>query len=212
MREPMKGHTGRAVALRRDDVDTDQIIPAEFCKRLTKTGYADTLFGHWRKEDDFVLNRPEHEGASVLVAGHNFGTGSSREHAVWALRDWGFRVVVASSFGDIFLRNALKNGLLAVSLPVPVVAELAERAAADPGFEIGVDLEGLTVTAAGGTWDFTADHRARRLLLDGLDDIDVTLRKADRIAAFEERRPAWMTSIVRGTYSSLEAARLRRVS
>ncbi|MFF8505641.1 3-isopropylmalate dehydratase small subunit [Streptomyces anulatus] len=212
MREPMKGYTGRAVALRRDDVDTDQIIPAEFCKRLTRSGYEDTLFGHWRKDPDFVLNRPEHRAAGVLVAGHNFGTGSSREHAVWALRDWGFRVVVASSFGDIFLRNALKNGLLAVSLPAPVVAELAEHATAEPEFEIGVDLEELTVTTAVGSWDFTVDHRARRLLLDGLDDIDVTLGKSDRITAFEERRPRWMTSIARGTYSSLETARRRRAS
>ncbi|WP_030210530.1 3-isopropylmalate dehydratase small subunit [Streptomyces sp. NRRL S-87] len=212
MREPLKAHTGPAVALRRDDVDTDQIIPAEFCKRLTKSGYADTLFGHWRKEDDFVLNQPEHQGASVLVAGHNFGTGSSREHAVWALRDWGFRAVIATSFGDIFLRNALKNGLLAVALPVPVVAELTELVASDPAFEITVDLQELTVTAAGQTWEFEADHRARWLLLNGLDDIDVTLRKSDAIAAYEAGRPAWMTSITRGTYSSPDAAKLRRAS
>ncbi|MER6099371.1 3-isopropylmalate dehydratase small subunit [Streptomyces sp. NPDC001728] len=212
MREPMKAHTGQAVALSRDDVDTDQIIPAEFCKRLTKSGYADTLFGHWRKEPGFVLNRPEHQGASVLVAGHNFGTGSSREHAVWALRDWGFRAVIATSFGDIFLRNALKNGLLAVALPVDVVAELAELALNDPEFRISVDLQELTVTADGRTWEFEADHRARWLLLNGLDDIDVTLRKADVIAAYEERRPAWMTSITRGTFSSPDAAKLRRAS
>ncbi|AEM88581.1 3-isopropylmalate dehydratase small subunit [Streptomyces violaceusniger] len=212
MRESLKAHTGRALALRRDDVDTDQIIPAEFCKRLTKTGYADTLFGHWRKEDDFVLNRPEHQGASVLVAGHNFGTGSSREHAVWALRDWGFRAVIATSFGDIFLRNALKNGLLAVALPAPVVAELTEQVAAKAEFEITIDLQELTVTASSKTWGFTADHRARWLLLNGLDDIDVTLGKADRIAVYEAHRPAWMTSITRGTYSSQDAAKLRRVS
>ncbi|MEV7187270.1 3-isopropylmalate dehydratase small subunit [Kitasatospora sp. NPDC093102] len=212
MREPLKAHTGQAVALRRDDVDTDQIIPAEFCKRLTKSGYADTLFGHWRKEDDFVLNQPEHQSASVLVAGHNFGTGSSREHAVWALRDWGFRAVIATSFGDIFLRNALKNGLLAVALPVPVVAELTELALADPAFEITVNLQELTVSAADRTWEFEADHRARWLLLNGLDDIDVTLRKADAIAAYEARRPAWMTSIARGAFSSPDAAKLRRAS
>ncbi|MGY5035984.1 3-isopropylmalate dehydratase small subunit [Streptomyces sp. 900116325] len=212
MKEPLKAHTGQAVALRRDDVDTDQIIPAEFCKRLTKSGYADTLFGHWRKEDDFVLNQPQHQGASVLVAGHNFGTGSSREHAVWALRDWGFRAVIATSFGDIFLRNALKNGLLAVALPVPDVAELTELSLVDPSFQITVDLQELTVGAAGKTWEFEADHRARWLLLNGLDDIDVTLRKADAIAAYETRRPAWMTSITRGDFSSPDAAKLRRAS
>ncbi|MFJ3217853.1 3-isopropylmalate dehydratase small subunit [Kitasatospora sp. NPDC086801] len=212
MKEPLTAHTGQAVALSRDDVDTDQIIPAEFCKRLTKSGYADTLFGHWRQAPGFVLNQPEHQEASVLVAGHNFGTGSSREHAVWALRDWGFRAVIATSFGDIFLRNALKNGLLAVALPVPVVADLAERAQADPKFEITVDLEQLTVGTDLGTWEFEADHRARWLLLNGLDDIDVTLRKADAIAAFEQGRPAWMTSITRGALSSPDTAKQRRAS
>lgn len=131
--QPITEHTGRCVALRRSDVDTDQIIPAEFCKRLTKTGYEDTLFAGWRKDPGFVLNDPAHAGATVLVAGHNFGTGSSREHAVWALRDWGFRAVIASSFGDIFLRNAWKNGLLAVRLPEDVVADLADRADAASG-------------------------------------------------------------------------------
>jgi len=196
--QPLKKHTGRCAVLPRDDVDTDQIIPAEFCKRLTKDGYADALFAHWRTEPDFVLNRAESAGATVLVAAANFGTGSSREHAVWALRDWGFRVVVASSFGDIFLRNAWKNGVMAVRLPAPAVAALAAEAAAEPDFEITVDLVDTEVRAGGVRQPFPVDENARWLLLEGLDDIDVTLRQADAIAGYERNRPSWLPGLSRG--------------
>ncbi|MEV4638760.1 3-isopropylmalate dehydratase small subunit [Actinoplanes sp. NPDC049548] len=196
--EPLTRHRGRALALRRSDVDTDQIIPAEFCKRLTKSGYEDALFAHWRKEPDFVLNRPDAAGASVLVAGHNFGTGSSREHAVWALRDWGFAAVIATSFGDIFLRNALKNGLLAVRLDAEAVTYLAERA--EPGdLTIDVDLVDCAVRADERSWPFEVDSRARWLLLNGLDDIAVTIDRDERIAAYERRRPSFLPTIERGS-------------
>jgi 3-isopropylmalate/(R)-2-methylmalate dehydratase small subunit len=193
--QPLSEHTGRAVALRRSDIDTDQIIPAEYCKRLTKSGFSDGLFARWRENPDFVLNRPQVLGASILVASHNFGTGSSREHAVWALRDWGFTVVIASSFGDIFRRNAFKNGLLAVELPESVVAELADRVEADPGFEITVDLVNLQVRAGDLSHDFEVDDRARRLLLDGLDEVAVTLGKDAAITAYESARKQWLPSI-----------------
>jgi 3-isopropylmalate/(R)-2-methylmalate dehydratase small subunit len=193
--EPIESVTGRAIALCRDDVDTDQIVPAEYCKRLTKSGYADALFAHWRRDPDFVLNRPDHAGASVLVGGHNFGTGSSREHAVWALRDWGFRAVVATGFGDIFRRNAWKNGLLAVALPADVLGALSTAALADPAFEITVDLRRQCVLAAGSSWQFEVDPRARWLLLDGLDDIDVTIAKTPAIVAYERGRASWLPAI-----------------
>lgn len=190
--EPLTEHTGRVLPLRRGDVDTDQIIPSHFCRRLTKTGYADGLFAHWRKDDDFVFNDPARAGGTVLVAGPNFATGSSREHAVWALRDWGIVAVLAPSFGDIFRRNALKNGLLAVELPDGVVAGLLDAADRDPAFAVTVDLRGCEVRWPGGRQPFQVDPRARRLLLDGLDDIAVTLADAERIAAYEHGRPYWL--------------------
>ncbi|TDQ00489.1 3-isopropylmalate dehydratase small subunit [Labedaea rhizosphaerae] len=193
----LTAHTGRVVPLRRSDVDTDQIIPAEFCKELTKTGYAKGLFAHWRARGGFVLDDPARAGASILVAGRNFGTGSSREHAVWALRDWGFAAVVAVDYGDIFLRNALKNGLLAVALDEGSVAELADRAEADPAFELTVDLEGREVRAPGFRRSFRIDDRARWLLLNGLDDIAVTLGRDDRIRAYEQARPDWLPVVGR---------------
>ncbi len=192
MPEPVRTHTGRAIPLRRRDVDTDQIIPSEHCRRLTKTGYADALFARWRAEPDFVIDRPERAGASVLVAGPHFGTGSSREHAVWALRDWGVRAVIAPSFGDIFARNAMKNGLLVAALPAVAVDLLLDRAEADPAVEITVDLVDLRVRACGREWPFTADARARSLLLEGLDDIAVTLALSPAITAYEARRPTWL--------------------
>jgi 3-isopropylmalate/(R)-2-methylmalate dehydratase small subunit len=190
--KPLTEHTGRAMPLRRGDVDTDQIIPAEFCKRLTKVGYADALFAAWRTDPAFILNDPAYADASILIGAHNFGTGSSREHAVWALRDWGFRVVVATSFGDIFRRNAFKNGLLAVEAPEPLVTELAGRVEADPGFEITVDLVACELRAGDRSASFAVDPRARRLLLDGLDDIAVTLTKADTVTAYEKTRLRWL--------------------
>jgi 3-isopropylmalate/(R)-2-methylmalate dehydratase small subunit len=190
--EPLTEHTGRVLPLRRSDVDTDQIIPSRFCRRLTKTGYADGLFARWREADDFVFNDPARAGSSVLVAGPNFGTGSSREHAVWALRDWGVRAVLAPSFGDIFRRNALKNGLLAVQLPHGVVDGLLDAADGDPGFAVTVDLRACEVRWGGGRQSFEVDPRARRLLLDGQDDIAVTLADGDRIAAYERGRQHWL--------------------
>jgi 3-isopropylmalate/(R)-2-methylmalate dehydratase small subunit len=188
-------HTGRAVVLSRGDVDTDQIIPAEYCKRLTRSGYADTLFAQWRTEQDFVLNRPEADGASILIGAHNFGTGSSREHAVWALRDWGFCAVLAISFGDIFLRNAWQNGLMAVALPDAAIEWLAGRSAADPAFSITVDLQRCEVRAAGQAWTFPVDARCRDLLLAGRDEISFALDAEPEIAAFEAARPRWLTCL-----------------
>ncbi|NUT48891.1 MAG: 3-isopropylmalate dehydratase small subunit [Saccharothrix sp.] len=188
--EPLTSHTGRVVPLRRNQVDTDQIIPSEYCRRLTKTGYADALFARWRTRPDFVLNhRP---GASVLVAGPDFGTGSSREHAVWALRDWGFAAVLAPGFGDIFRRNAWKNGLLAVELPGPVVEALLDTAEADPSVEVTVDLVAQVVREPGGEHHFDVDPRARWLLINAMDDVELTLRRSAEIEAYERGRAAWL--------------------
>ncbi|CAL9354205.1 3-isopropylmalate dehydratase small subunit [Streptomyces sp. enrichment culture] len=197
--EPFLTHTGRAMVLRRSNVDTDQIIPAEFGKRISRHGLSDALFARWRKDPDFVFNAKEREGATVLIADTNFGTGSSREQAVWALLDWGLKVVVATRFGDIFHRNALRNGLLAVVLPDDAVASLMARAEADPTFEISVDLTACEVTAGQDRWPFTIDERARWLLLNGLDTIEVTLRHAADIADYERNRPSWMPAIPRGS-------------
>jgi 3-isopropylmalate/(R)-2-methylmalate dehydratase small subunit len=189
---PFTAHTGRGMPLRRGDVDTDQIIPAEFCKRLTRSGYDDALFATWRREPTFVLNDPRYAEADILIAGHNFGTGSSREHAVWALRDWGFRVVLATSFGDIFRRNALACGLLAIELPEPVADDLARRVESDPAYEITADLVAREVHTAHHRQPFTVDERARRLLLDGQDAIAVTLTREAVIETYEQGRPRWL--------------------
>lgn len=198
---PVIKHVGRAVVLRRSDVDTDQIIPAEYCKRLTKSGYEDALFAHWRTEPGFILNDAASVGASILVAGYNFGTGSSREHAVWALSDWGFGAVVAPSFGDIFLRNAWKNGLMAVALPADAVDWLADQVAANPQMPVVIDLEECQLAAAGRRYDFDVDKRAQRLLLNGRDDISETLQAEAAIAAHESGRPAWLPRLDRGSVS-----------
>jgi 3-isopropylmalate/(R)-2-methylmalate dehydratase small subunit len=197
-------HTGRAVPLRRSNVDTDQIVPAEYLKRVSRTGFEDGLFASWRaNEPDFVLNRPEYAGASVLVAGPDFGTGSSREHAVWALQDYGFRVVVSPRFGDIFRGNSLKAGLLTVVLPQDVVERLWERIETDPATEVTVDLVGreVRVPAAEGAGaelraGFDLDDYTRWRLMEGLDDIGLTLRHGEDIAAFEARRPTWLPTTV----------------
>jgi 3-isopropylmalate/(R)-2-methylmalate dehydratase small subunit len=193
--EPFTEHTGRAVPLRRSNVDTDQIIPAVYLKRVTRTGFADGLFAAWRSDPDFVLNRAEYAGATVLVAGPEFGTGSSREHAVWALTDHGFRVVISSRFADIFRGNSLKGGLLTVQLPQDVVAELWDAIEADPGTEVTVDLDAREVrwaSAAGPrVVGFEIDDYTRWRLMNGLDDIGLTLRQADAIDAFEATRPSW---------------------
>jgi 3-isopropylmalate/(R)-2-methylmalate dehydratase small subunit len=191
------------MVLDRDDVDTDQIIPAEYCKRLTKSGYGDALFAHWRTDARFVLNDPRRASASVLIASANFGTGSSREHAVWALRDWGFAAVIAASFGDIFLRNAWRNGLLAVALPTAAVARIAVQAGSEPGFAVTVDLETCSVRAGADQWPFEADERARWLCLQGLDEIAVTLTADDAISGFERRRQAWLPRLHPGAVVQL---------
>ena len=179
-------HTGRVAPLRHSDVDTDQIIPAVYLKRVTRTGFADGLFAAWRAADpDFVLNRPEYAGATVLVAGPDFGTGSSREHAVWALQDAGFRVVLSPRFGDIFRGNSLKAGLLTVVLPVPVVEDLWARAERDPVAELTVDLVAREVRYDDVSVPFELDDHTRWRLLNGLDDIGLTLEHEDAIESFE---------------------------
>ncbi|WP_017570607.1 3-isopropylmalate dehydratase small subunit [Nocardiopsis halotolerans] len=188
-------HTGRAVPLRASNVDTDQIIPAVYLKRVSRTGFEDGLFAEWRKSDpDFVLNRAEFQGASVLVAGPDFGTGSSREHAVWALKDYGFRAVLSSRFADIFRGNSLKGGLLTVLLPQEVIDRLWEAVEADPTTEVTVDLVEREVRspAAGVHEPFELDDYTRWRLLEGLDDIALTLRHTDEIGAFEGSRKPWL--------------------
>jgi 3-isopropylmalate/(R)-2-methylmalate dehydratase small subunit len=190
--EKFTAHTGTAVPLRRSNVDTDQIIPAVYLKRVTRTGFEDGLFRSWRDNDPaFVLNDQRYAGASVLVAGPEFGTGSSREHAVWALRDWGFRAVLAPRFGDIFRGNALKEGLLPVELELPAIEELWDAVEADPSLAVTVDLERREVRAGGRTWPFPLDDFSRWRLLEGLDDIGLTLRHDALIGAYENRRPAF---------------------
>ncbi|MFF9378462.1 3-isopropylmalate dehydratase small subunit [Streptomyces griseoluteus] len=188
--EAFTTHTGRAVPLRRSNVDTDQIIPAHWLKKVTRDGFEDGLFEAWRKDDAFVLNRPERQGATVLVAGPDFGTGSSREHAVWALQNYGFKAVISARFADIFRGNSLKNGLLTVVLEQKVVDALWELTERDPEAAITVDLEAREVRAEGITASFELDENSRWRLLNGLDDISLTLRDEDDIAAFEKGRPA----------------------
>jgi 3-isopropylmalate/(R)-2-methylmalate dehydratase small subunit len=190
--EKFTTHRGRGVPLRRSNVDTDQIIPAEFLKRVTRTGFDDGLFKAWRDDPSFVLNDSRYDGATILVAGPDFGTGSSREHAVWALQDYGFKAVISSRFADIFRGNALKGGLLPVELEADVVLALQEISAADPSAEIAVDLVERTVTAPGLTAGFQIDDYTRWRLMEGLDDIGLTLTHSDDIAAFEATRPSWM--------------------
>ncbi|SBT37429.1 3-isopropylmalate dehydratase small subunit [Micromonospora narathiwatensis] len=188
-------HTGTAVPLRRSNVDTDQIIPAVYLKRVTRTGFADGLFSAWREDPEFILNDHAHSGASILVAGPEFGTGSSREHAVWALRDWGFRAVIAPRFGDIFRGNALKEGLLPVELELPAVEALWDLVDADPTTPITVDLTARQVRAGDATWSFPLDDHSRWRLMEGLDDIGLTLRHEAEIGAYEASRPSFLPSV-----------------
>ncbi|MGD9482136.1 3-isopropylmalate dehydratase small subunit [Streptomyces sp. TRM70308] len=189
--EAFTTHTGRVVPLRRSNVDTDQIIPAHWLKKVTRDGFEDGLFEAWRKDEAFVLNQPERRGATVLVAGPDFGTGSSREHAVWALQNYGFKAVISSRFADIFRGNSLKNGLLTVVLPQPVVDRLWELAETDPTAEVTVDLVARKVLAPGVEADFELDENARWRLLEGLDDISITLQNEDAVAAYEALRPSF---------------------
>ena len=192
--EPVREIVGRAVPLDRSDVDTDQIIPSDWLKRVERTGFGEGLFAAWREDPAFVLNQPQYAGATVLVAGTNFGIGSSREHAVWALTDYGFRAVIAPRFGDIFRTNATKAGLLPVILPEATVAALQDAIEADPATEVTVDLGARVVLAdaAGLKAPFDLDDYTRWRLMEGLDDIGLTLRHTDDITAFELARPAWL--------------------
>ncbi|NWL12206.1 3-isopropylmalate dehydratase small subunit [Paenarthrobacter nitroguajacolicus] len=190
--QPVTTVKGTAVPLRRNNVDTDQIIPAVYMKRITRTGFEDGLFASWRKDPDFVLNRPEHAGANILIAGPDFGTGSSREHAVWALMDYGFRVVISPRFADIFKGNAGKSGLLAIQLAPQHIEQLWETVEAHPERPLNVDLDTQTISAGSLTLDFTVDPDTRWRLLNGLDDIDLTLQHQDDITAFEQTRQAWL--------------------
>ncbi|MBK8459397.1 MAG: 3-isopropylmalate dehydratase small subunit [Micropruina sp.] len=185
-------HTGIPVPLRRSNVDTDQIIPAVYLKRVTRTGFEDGLFAAWRNDPAFVLNQPAYAQGSILVAGPDFGTGSSREHAVWALQNYGFAVIIGSRFGDIFRNNSGKAGLLIAVVSQEVVEELWDHAETNPGDQIEVSLLTKQITAGGKTYGFQIDDYTRQRLLEGLDDIGLTLQHADLIADFEAARPSFL--------------------
>jgi len=193
--EPVKRVAGRMAPLDLADVDTDQIIPKQFLKRIERTGYGPFLFYDWRARDNFVLDRPEYAGASVLVAGANFGCGSSREHAAWALRDFGFKAIVAPTFADIFRANCYKTGLLAVTLPESQVRHLIDLVSEDPTVEVIVDLQAQQVRGDGFSYRFEIDPFARECLLHGLDEIALVERHYDDIAAYEKTRAAWLPTV-----------------
>jgi len=192
--EPVRVISGTAVPLRASDVDTDQIIPSDWLKKVERTGFGDGLFESWRESSDFVLNQGRYDGASILVAGANFGTGSSREHAVWALMDYGFRAVVSVRFADIFRNNAGKNGLVAVEVDAATADALLDAVEADPSLEVVVDVEGRRISAPAADIDaaFSLDDSVQYRLLNGLDDIGLTLAHAGTIETFEARRPEWL--------------------
>jgi 3-isopropylmalate/(R)-2-methylmalate dehydratase small subunit len=197
--EPFTTHTGRAVSLRRSNVDTDQIIPSEYLKRVSRAGFGEGLFATWREDPGFVLNQPAAQGATILVAGPDFGIGSSRQHAVWALADYGFRAVISARFGDIFYNNSIQEGLLPVVLPAGAVTSLQDAIEADPELRITVDLAGREVRAGGAAGGpplmaapLQIDGYTRWRLMEGLDDISLTLRHADDITRYEQDRPAWL--------------------
>jgi 3-isopropylmalate/(R)-2-methylmalate dehydratase small subunit len=189
--------TGRGVPLTRSDVDTDQIIPSDWLKRVSRTGFGEGLFSEWREGSDFVLNQARYDGASILVAGPNFGTGSSREHAVWALQDYGFQAVVSPRFGDIFRNNSLKMGLVPVTLPHAIVDHLQVALDENPALELVVDVEArrFAVPALGIDEPFELDDFTQHRLLEGLDDVGITLTHDTEIASYETHRPAWMPSV-----------------
>jgi 3-isopropylmalate/(R)-2-methylmalate dehydratase small subunit len=192
--EPVRIVQGTAVPLDRSDVDTDQIIPSDWLKQVERTGFEKGLFGEWRDDPAFVLNKQEHAGASILVAGPNFGTGSSREHAVWAIQQYGFRAVISPRFGDIFANNATKNGLVAVVVSAELGARLLREIEADPSLELLVDVERrvLEVPALGIVEPFAIDDAVRHRFVEGLDDIGLTLQHDPDITSFESTRPAWL--------------------
>ena len=189
--DKFSSHVGVGVPLRRSNVDTDQIIPAVYLKRVTRTGFEDGLFAAWRSDPEFVINQPAYADGSILVAGPDFGTGSSREHAVWALQNYGFKVVIGSRFGDIFRGNSGKAGLLVARVGQDVVEALWAYLEASPGSSLGVSLEDRTITAGGQTYPFEIDDYTRHRLLNGLDGIGVTLQYSDDVAAYEATRPGW---------------------
>ena len=189
--EKFTSHTGTVLPLRRSNVDTDQIIPAVYLKRVTRTGFEDGLFGAWRNDPEFILNKPERQGVTVLVAGPDFGTGSSREHAVWALMDYGFKAVVSSRFADIFRGNSGKAGLVAAQVDQDVVERLWEITEDNPAAEVTVDLEAREVRAGDLVAPFQIDDYTRWRLLEGLDDIGITLSHEDDIVTYEASRPSW---------------------
>lgn len=189
-------HTGIGVPLRRSNVDTDQIIPAVYLKRVTRSGFEDGLFAAWRNDPDFVLNNDAYKAGSVLVAGPDFGTGSSREHAVWALQNYGFRVVIGSRFGDIFRGNSGKAGLLVALVSQDAVEALWDYLDAKPGAELAVSLVDKTIVAGDQTFAFDIDDYTRHRLLNGLDDIGVTLQSVELIDAYEARRPSWKVQTI----------------
>jgi len=193
--DPVSQVSGRMAPLDRADVDTDQIIPKQFLKRIERTGFGPFLFFDWRAGGDFVLDKPEHAGASVLVTGANFGCGSSREHAPWALRDFGFKAIISPSFADIFLGNSYKTGLLAVTLPERQVRHLMDLASEDPAAQVTVDLEKQEVRGEGFLYRFEIDQFSRDCLLHGLDEIALVERNGTEITAFESRRPAWLPAV-----------------
>ena len=192
--KPVTVVCGRAVPLDRSDVDTDQIIPSDWLKRVERTGFGAGLFSEWRDDRAFILNHPEHVGATILVAGNNFGTGSSREHAVWALMDYGFEAVVSSQFADIFRNNCTKQGLLPVQVSPEAGRALMEAVAADPSLELTIDVARgtLEAPAVGISTTFPLDEFTRERLLNGWDDIGLTMRHEQEIAAYEDRRPDWL--------------------
>jgi 3-isopropylmalate/(R)-2-methylmalate dehydratase small subunit len=188
-------HTGIAAPLRRSNVDTDQIVPAEYLKRVTRSGFGDGCFASWRKDPDFVLNNPGFAGASVLVAGPDFGTGSSREHAVWALQDYGFKAVISSRFADIFRGNSGKGGLLAGEVSQEVIEKIWEKLEANPGTKVTVNLEERTVTCEDIVAEFVIDDYVRWRLMEGLDDIGLTMKHVETIDSFEKTRPTYKPKV-----------------
>jgi len=195
--EPVRRVSGTGVPLKRSDVDTDQIIPARWLKRIERTGFGSGLFSAWMEDPEFVLNQPRYRGGSILLTGPNFGCGSSREHAVWALEESGFYAVISASFADIFRANALKNGLLAVELPQPVVTAIVEAVEKDPRTEIIVDVEQrkVSVPSIGVEEEFELNDFAQYRLLNGLDDIGLTLQRQDAISDYETRRPSFKPAV-----------------
>ncbi len=190
--EPVTVIEGTALPIDRSDVDTDQIIPAEYLKRIERAGFGPFLFAEWRKDPNFVINDPRYAGASIMIAGENFGSGSSREHAPWAIEDAGFRAVIAPSFADIFRNNCTKIGLLPVELRAESVRALMDAVLDDPSTRIVVDLDGLTVSAPGLDETFDMEDFTRWRLLEGLDDIGLSLRNEEKITAYEASRPSWL--------------------